>query len=181
RRTFQAGRRQDFPARPGGGGPCPHGKRCSCRKDHPDRVRLTGDQKRVHPVANARRRSYKNDDFPSFSMRIEALSARRRGSKQETCIMATTPLMPKATAVWLVDNTTLTFEQIAEFCRLHPLEVRAIADGDAAQGIKGMDPVITGQLTREEIARGEADPNYRLKLSEPKVRVPETRRKGPRY
>src|SRR5690606_10542234 len=95
--------------------------------------------------------------------------------------MAHTLLMPKATAVWLVDNTALTFEQIAEFCKLHPLEVRAIADGDAAQGIKGMDPVITGQLTREEIARGEADPNYRLKLSEPKVRVPETRRKGPRY
>lgn len=85
--------------------------------------------------------------------------------------MAHTLLMPKATAVWLVDNTALTFDQIAEFCKLHPLEVRAIADGDAAQGIKGMDPVITGQLTREEIARGEADPNYRLKLSEPKVRV----------
>lgn len=95
--------------------------------------------------------------------------------------MAHTLLMPKATAVWLVDNTALTFDQIAEFCKLHPLEVRAIADGDAAQGIKGMDPVITGQLTREEIARGEADPNHRLKLSEPKVRVPETRRKGPRY
>ncbi len=95
--------------------------------------------------------------------------------------MSKTPLMPKATAVWLVDNTALTFEQIAEFCKLHPLEVAAIADGDAAQGIKGLDPVTTGQLTREEIARGEADPNYRIKLSEPKVRVPETRRKGPRY
>ncbi|WP_309082706.1 DUF1013 domain-containing protein [Chelativorans sp.] len=95
--------------------------------------------------------------------------------------MANTLLMPKATAVWLVENTALTFDQIAEFCKLHPLEVSAIADGDAAQGIKGMDPVITGQLTREEIARGEADPNHRLKLSEPKVRVPETKRKGPRY
>jgi len=95
--------------------------------------------------------------------------------------MANTLLMPKATAVWLVDNTALSFDQIAEFCKLHPLEVSAIADGDAAQGIKGMDPVMTGQLTREEIARGEADPNYRLKLSEPKVRVPETKRKGPRY
>ncbi|WP_028035584.1 DUF1013 domain-containing protein [Chelativorans sp. J32] len=95
--------------------------------------------------------------------------------------MVNTLLMPKATAVWLVDNTALSFDQIAEFCKLHPLEVSAIADGDAAQGIKGMDPVITGQLTREEIARGEADPNYRLKLSEPKVRVPETKRKGPRY
>ena len=66
--------------------------------------------------------------------------------------MSTTiPLMPKATAVWLVDNTSLSFEQIAEFCALHPLEVKAIADGEAAQGIKGMDPVMTGQLTREEI------------------------------
>lgn len=90
-------------------------------------------------------------------------------------------LMPKATAVWLVDNTALSFDQIAHFCHLHPLEVRAIADGEAAQGIKGMDPVTTGQLTREEIKRGEADTNYRLKLNEPKVRVPETKRRGGRY
>jgi hypothetical protein len=95
--------------------------------------------------------------------------------------MANTLLMPKATAVWLVDNTALSFDQIAMFCHLHPLEVKAIADGESAQGIKGMDPVITGQLTREEVARGEADANYRLKLSDPKVRVPETKRKGPRY
>jgi uncharacterized protein len=95
--------------------------------------------------------------------------------------MANTLLMPKATAVWLVDNTALSFEQIAQFCTLHPLEVKAIADGEAAQGIKGMDPVITGQLTREEIAKGEHDQNYRLKLSDPKVRVPESKRKGPRY
>lgn len=95
--------------------------------------------------------------------------------------MANTLLMPKATAVWLVDNTALSFEQIAQFCGLHPLEVKAIADGESAQGIKGLDPVITGQLTREEIARGESDGNHRLKLSEPKVRVPESKRKGPRY
>ena len=95
--------------------------------------------------------------------------------------MANTLLMPKATAVWLVDNTALSFDQIAQFCTLHPLEVKAIADGESAQGIKGMDPIITGQLTREEIKRGESDPNYRLKLSEPKVRVPESKRKGPRY
>ncbi|MGN6304667.1 MAG: DUF1013 domain-containing protein [Mesorhizobium sp.] len=95
--------------------------------------------------------------------------------------MANTLLMPKATAVWLVDNTALSFDQIAQFCSLHPLEVKAIADGESAQGIKGMDPVITGQLTREEIARGEKDGDYRLKLSEPKVRVPESKRKGPRY
>ena len=67
--------------------------------------------------------------------------------------MATTPLMPKATAVWLVENTALSFEQIADFCKLHPLEVKAIADGDAAQGIKGLDPVLTGQLSRERSPR----------------------------
>lgn len=90
-------------------------------------------------------------------------------------------LMPKATAVWLVDNTALSFEQIAQFCGLHPLEVSAIADGEAAQGIKGMDPIMTGQLTREEIDKGVADPNHRLHLSDPKVRVPESKRKAPRY
>jgi uncharacterized protein len=95
--------------------------------------------------------------------------------------MASTLLMPKATAVWLVDNTALSFDQIAQFCGLHPLEVKAIADGESAQGIKGMDPVMTGQLTRDEIARGEKDINHRLKLSEPKVRVPDQKRKGPRY
>ncbi|MBW3099152.1 DUF1013 domain-containing protein [Pseudohoeflea coraliihabitans] len=95
--------------------------------------------------------------------------------------MAQQLLMPKATAVWLVDNTALSFDQIAQFCKLHPLEVKAIADGESAQGIKGLDPVSTGQLSREEIARGEADTEYKLKLSEPKVRVPEAKRKGPRY
>lgn len=97
--------------------------------------------------------------------------------------MQDAPLMPKATAVWLLDNTALSFDQIAEFCKLHPLEVKAIADGDAAQGIKGLDPIQTGQLTREEIEKGEADPHYRLKLSKPKVSLPETKgkRKGPRY
>lgn len=92
------------------------------------------------------------------------------------------PLMPKATAVWLVENTALSFDQIADFCKLHPLEVKAVADGDAAQGIKGADPIQTGQLTREDIEKGEKDPNYRLNLAEPKVRLPETKRKkGPRY
>src|SRR5581483_2271080 len=96
--------------------------------------------------------------------------------------MATAPLMPKATAVWLVDNTSLSFDQIAQLCNLHPLEVKAIADGDSAQGIKGLDPVSTGQLTREEIAAAEADPNHRLHLAEPKVRMPELKpKKGPRY
>lgn len=95
--------------------------------------------------------------------------------------MANQLLMPKATAVWLVDNTALSFDQIAQFCNLHTLEVGAIADGEAAQGIKGLDPVTNGQLTREEIAAAEADPQRKLKLSEPKVRVPESKRKGPRY
>src|SRR5271165_7420686 len=92
------------------------------------------------------------------------------------------PLMPKATAVWLLDNTALSFDQIAEFCKLHPLEVKAIADGDAAQGIKGMDPIATGQLSREEIEKAVADPSHRLKLADPKVRLPEAKKKkGPRY
>jgi hypothetical protein len=90
--------------------------------------------------------------------------------------------MPKATAVWLVDNTSLTFEQIAEFCGLHVLEVKGIADGDVAHGIKGMDPISSGQLSREEIAAAEDDTTHRLKLSEPKVEVPEVKTKrGPRY
>ncbi|MGN6550401.1 MAG: DUF1013 domain-containing protein [Pararhizobium sp.] len=95
--------------------------------------------------------------------------------------MAQQLLMPKATAVWLVDNTALSFDQIAQFCKLHPLEIKAIADGESAQGIKGLDPIQTGQLSREEIARAERDPNHKLKLSDPKVRVPETKRRGPRY
>ncbi len=93
------------------------------------------------------------------------------------------PLMPKATAVWLVENTALSFDQIADFCKLHPLEVKAIADGDAAQGIKGLDPLQTQQLTREEVQKAEADPNYRLHLANPKVNLPDTKhgKKGPRY
>jgi hypothetical protein len=96
--------------------------------------------------------------------------------------MQEAPLMPKATAVWLVENTALTFDQIAEFCKLHPLEVKAIADGDSAQGIKGLDPIQTGQLTRDEIERAEKDSSARLRLAVRKVRVPEQKTKrGPRY
>jgi hypothetical protein len=92
------------------------------------------------------------------------------------------PLMPKSTAVWLVENTALSFEQIAEFCGMHLLEVKGIADGDVAAGIKGMDPIATGQLTREEIRRAEQDPAYRLKLAEPKLEIPQVKTKrGPRY
>ncbi|MAP17574.1 MAG: cytoplasmic protein [Aurantimonas sp.] len=95
--------------------------------------------------------------------------------------MAQQLLMPKATAVWLVDNTSLSFEQIADFCTLHHLEVKAIADGESAQGIKGLDPIMTGQLSRDEIEAAEKDPNRKLKLAAPKVRVPEAKRKAPRY
>ena len=71
-------------------------------------------------------------------------------------------LMPKATAVWLVDNTSLTFEQIADFCGLHPLEVRGIADGDVARDIRGADPLVNGQLTREELDKAQNDDAYRM-------------------
>lgn len=95
--------------------------------------------------------------------------------------MNTLPLMPKATAVWLVENTSLSFQQIADFCRLHPLEVKAIADGESAMTIKGLDPVTTGQLSREEIQAGESDPAHKLAMASTKVRVPIQKRKGPRY
>lgn len=92
------------------------------------------------------------------------------------------PLMPKATAVWLVENTSLTFEQVAEYCGLHALEVKGIADGDVAQGIKGLDPVASGQLTRAEIERCQNDPDARLQASESKYKLPPIApRKGPRY
>jgi uncharacterized protein len=96
--------------------------------------------------------------------------------------MSAQPLMPKATAVWLVENTALTFDQIAEFCKLHPLEVKAIADDEGVQSIIGRDPIGTGQLTREELAKGEANPNHKLKLAVSKVHLPEQKKKkGPRY
>ncbi len=91
------------------------------------------------------------------------------------------PLMPKATAVWLIDKTSLSFEQIAEFVNMHPLEIQAIADGEVAQGIVGFDPIASGQLTREEIARCEADPTARLRLQESSIVLPKQRTKGGRY
>jgi len=91
------------------------------------------------------------------------------------------PLMPKATAVWLVENTGLTFEQIAEFCGLHALEVQAIADGEVAAQMQGLDPVANGQITTEEIRRCEQDPAARLQLSEQAQPVPLVKHKGPRY
>ncbi len=96
--------------------------------------------------------------------------------------MTQKPLMPKATAVWLVENTALTFEQIAEFCGLHVLEVKGIADGDVAQGIKGMDPISSGQLTRDEIKKAQDDPDYRLQLAKSKVSMPQIKTKrAPKY
>ena len=102
----------------------------------------------------------------------------------EKIIMAvdSKPLMPKATAVWLVDNTSLSFEQIADFCGLHPLEVKGIADEDVAKGIKGQDPVSSGQLTRETIEEAEKDPKKRLKMAPPKHKMPSVKqKKAPRY
>jgi hypothetical protein len=90
-------------------------------------------------------------------------------------------LMPKATAVWLVENTTLNFDQIADFCELHALEVQGIADGEVAMGIVGLDPTLNGQLTREEIVRCEADPTARLKMAKVDIPLPAPRTKGPRY
>jgi len=90
-------------------------------------------------------------------------------------------LMPKATAVWLVDNTSLTFQQIADFCKLHPLEVKAIADGESAQGIKGLDPISTGQLSREELQKAQEDPDRKLKVQESRIKIPQAKRKRPRY
>jgi len=91
------------------------------------------------------------------------------------------PLMPKATAVWLIDKTSLSFEQIAAFTGMHPLEIQAIADGEVAVGIVGHDPIASGQLTREEIARCEADPSARLRLAESTVVLPKPKGKGARY
>ncbi len=96
--------------------------------------------------------------------------------------MSNAPLMPKATAVWLVEHTSLTFDQIADFCKLHPLEVKGIADGEVASGIKGHDPITSGQLTREEIALGEKSSSHLLSLAVSKVRLPEFKKsRGARY
>ena len=91
------------------------------------------------------------------------------------------PLMAKATAVWLVDNTTLSFKQIADFCGLHELEVQGIADGDVAAGVRGFDPIANNQLTPEEIEKGEKDPLHKLQLKYNPAAEGETRRRGPRY
>ncbi len=91
------------------------------------------------------------------------------------------PLMPKATAVWLVENTALTFDQIAEFCGLHHLEVQGIADGEIATGMQGLDPIANSQLTKDEIKRCEADSTARMRLAKQDLPQPAKRTKGPRY
>lgn len=91
------------------------------------------------------------------------------------------PLMPKATAAWLVDNTALTFDQIADFCGLHPLEIQALADGDVNTGIMGQSPIQNGELTVEEISRCEKNTNARLKMQKNDLPKPRARSKGPRY
>ena len=96
--------------------------------------------------------------------------------------MADQILMPKATAVWLVDNTSLTFEQIADFCGLHPLEVKGIADGEVARDIRGADPIANGQLSREELDAAAADPNYRMKAQKSRhAELLKPAKKAPRY
>jgi len=91
------------------------------------------------------------------------------------------PIMAKATAVWLVDNTTLSFKQIGDFCGLHELEVQGIADGDVAAGVKGFDPIANNQLTQDEIDAAEKDPGHKLKLKFNPAAVGEEKRRGPRY
>ncbi len=91
------------------------------------------------------------------------------------------PIMARATAVWLVDNTTLTFKQIADFVDMHELEVQGIADGDVATGVKGFDPIANNQLDPEEIKKGEEDPAYKMKLKFYAAAVGEEKRRGPRY
>lgn len=96
--------------------------------------------------------------------------------------MTANVLMPKATAVWLIENTALSFDQIADFCGLHPLEVQGIANEDVAKGIRGVDPIAGGFLSREEIAKAEGDDKYRMKpLEQKRIDLPAVKKKGARY
>ena len=95
--------------------------------------------------------------------------------------MSNAPLMPMATAVWLVENTTLTFKQIAEFCKLHVVEVQGIADGEVAKGIKGYNPIIAGQLTKDEINLSSKDENRPLKIQNTDVEISYSDKKNKRY
>ena len=91
------------------------------------------------------------------------------------------PLMAKATAVWLIDNTTLSFKQIADFVGMHELEIQGIADGDVATGVKGFDPIASHQLDHSEIEKGQKDPAYKLRLKHNPAAEGEEKRRGPRY
>ena len=91
------------------------------------------------------------------------------------------PLMPMATAVWLVENTTLTFKQIAEFCKLHEVEIQGIADGEVAKGIKPYNPIISGQLTKEEIELSSKDENRPLKISSSDIEISNANKKIKKY
>jgi uncharacterized protein len=93
----------------------------------------------------------------------------------------TQPLMPKATAVWLIDNTALSFDQIADFCQLHVLEVQAVADGEVSTGMQGFDPVANRQVERSEIERCAADPSLRMVMQKSSLPKPVTKSKGPKY
>lgn len=120
--------------------------------------------------------------YKAFTLSPAARSGRFISNDTKGAPM-TTVLMPKATAVWLVDNTALTFDQIADFCGLHPLEVKGIADGDVATGIRGADPIANGQLTRDEIEKAEKNSDYRMKahVSRHVANLQTTERKGARY
>ena len=95
--------------------------------------------------------------------------------------MSKVPLMPVATAIWLVDNTSLTFKQIAEFCKMHEVEIRSIADGEVGKGIVGYNPIIAGQLTREEIDLSSNDENRPLNLSKNEVQISNNQKKDKKY
>ena len=95
--------------------------------------------------------------------------------------MSNAPLMPVATAIWLVENTSLTFKQIADFCKMHEVEIQSIADGEVGKGIVGYNPIISGQLTKEEINLSSQDENRPLKISENEVKVSSQNKKDKKY
>ena len=95
--------------------------------------------------------------------------------------MSEGPLMPKATAVWLVENTSISFKQIADFCNLHELEIKGIADGDVAKGIKAYNPILAGQLTRDEIEASSKDKNRPLELTKKTIEIKSNEKKRPKY
>ncbi len=95
--------------------------------------------------------------------------------------MSNVPLMPMATAVWLVENTTLTFKQISNFCNLHEVEIQGIADGEVAKGIKGYNPIISGQLTREEIELSSKDENRPLQIKSSDIEISNTEKRAKKY